>query len=66
MATETATFRPPTPRERRADLAKRIDLAREILAPVVVRENPEARVARAAWHLLGDAARELVEECDDG
>lgn len=53
-----------TPEGLRPDLAKRIDLAREVLRPAVARDNPEARIARAAYHLLTDAACELAEDVD--
>lgn len=54
-----------TPEERRVRLAERLDLARRALMPCVRREWPEARTARAAFFMLGDAAAELAEEADD-
>jgi hypothetical protein len=53
-----------TPEQRRADLARRINLAREILRPVFALDRlvPGARIVRSAVYLLDDAARDLVDD----
>ena len=55
----------PTPAERRADLARRVDFAREAIRPVTRGSTVEARLARRAWHVLADVASELVEDADE-
>jgi hypothetical protein len=51
--------------ERRADLARRIDLGREALRPYPGGDGEETRLARRAWHVLSDVASELVDDDED-
>jgi len=49
----------------RALLARRVDVARELLRPHATGDKSyEARLARRCWRVLSDVAQELVDEHD--
>jgi hypothetical protein len=54
-----------TPAERRADLARRVDFAREALRPFLAEDSYEGRLIRRAWNSLAAAAQELITEDED-